>query len=132
MYWIFRGRIRKARLDFNGFLWDTEGCAGGSFETKIRREVRMIVCEFCLQYRQNGECGLGLKIPKSMTCREFGPTIEKFCSDPKDFVDPKQIVQMATYFGIKGPELKKIKLMAAPAETSRLSIEPSPTSDFII
>ena len=31
-----------------------------------------------------------------MTCREFGPTLEKFCSDPKDFVDPKQIVQMAT------------------------------------
>lgn len=92
----------------------------------------MLVCEFCLQYKQSGECGLGLKIPKSMTCREFGPTLEKFCSNPNDFVDPKQIVQMATYFGIKGPELKKIKLMAATAESSRLSIQPSPTSDFII
>jgi hypothetical protein len=40
-----------------------------------------------------------------MTCREFGPTLEQFCSDAKDFVDAKQIVQMATYFGIKGPEL---------------------------
>jgi len=80
----------------------------------------MIVCEFCLHYKQNGECGLGLKIPKSMACREFGPTLEKFCSDAKDFVDPKQIVEMAVYFGIKGPELKKVKLMAARAESTRL------------
>jgi hypothetical protein len=57
-----------------------------------------------------------------MTCREFGPTLEQFCSDAKDFVDPKQIVQMATYFGIKGPELKKIKLMAAKEESIRLSM----------
>jgi hypothetical protein len=55
-----------------------------------------------------------------MTCREFGPTLEQFCSDAKDFVDPKQIVQMATYFGIKGPELKKIKVMAAREESIRL------------
>jgi hypothetical protein len=80
----------------------------------------MIVCEFCLQYnKQDGVCGLGLKIPKSMTCREFGPTMEKFCSDAKDFVDPKQIVQMATYFGIKGPELKKVKLMDEKEESVR-------------
>lgn len=80
----------------------------------------MIVCEFCLQYKQDGECGLGLKIPKSMTCREFGPTLEKFCADSSDFVDLKQLVQMATYFGIKGPELKKVKLMAAREQTSRI------------
>jgi hypothetical protein len=55
-----------------------------------------------------------------MTCREFVPTLEKFCSDPKDFVDPKQIVEMATFFGIKGPEMKKVKLMAAQEESSRL------------
>jgi hypothetical protein len=55
-----------------------------------------------------------------MTCREYGPTLENFCSDPKDFVNPKQIVQMATFFGIKGPELKKIKLMAAREESARL------------
>lgn len=59
-----------------------------------------------------------------MTCREFGPTIEKFCSNPNDFVDPKQILQMATYFGIKGPELKKIKAMAANAENSRIPAVP--------
>jgi len=91
----------------------------------------MIVCEFCLQYKQSGECSLGLKIPKSMTCREFGPTLEKFCANPNDFVDPKQIVQMATYFGIKGPELKKIKSMAAAAASSRLSVQSNPTSNFI-
>jgi hypothetical protein len=88
----------------------------------------MIVCEFCIQYRTAGECGLGLKIPKSMTCREFGPALEKFCSDPKDFVDPNQLVQMAMYFGIKGPELKKVKQMAARAESARLNVVPSPES----
>lgn len=51
--------------------------------------------------------------------------MEKFCSDRKDFVDPRQIVQMATYFGIKGPELKKVKLMASREETSRLENAPS-------
>jgi hypothetical protein len=45
--------------------------------------------------------------------------MEKFCSDPNDFVSPGQIIQMATFFGIKGPELKKVKLIAAREETSR-------------
>ena len=67
--------------------------------------------------------GLVFTIPKSMTCREFGPSLEKFCSDAKDFVDPKQIIQMATYFGVKGPELKKVKLMAAKEQTSRVAAE---------
>lgn len=57
-----------------------------------------------------------------MTCREFGPTLERFCSESKDFVDPKQLVQMATYFGIKGPELKKVKLMAAREQTNRTAL----------
>jgi hypothetical protein len=79
----------------------------------------MIVCEFCLHYRQDGECGLGLKIPKAMSCREFGPGIERFCSDPGDFVNPNQIIQMATFFGMKGTELKKVKLMATREESTR-------------
>jgi hypothetical protein len=79
----------------------------------------MIVCEFCLNYQQDGQCRLGLKIPKAMSCREFGPGIEKFCSDPGDFVNPNQIIQMATYFGMKGTELKKVKLMATREETTR-------------
>jgi hypothetical protein len=64
---------------------------------------------------------LGLNIPKGMSCREFAPSMEKFCSNPNDFVSPSQIIQMATYFGFKKAELKKIKLMAEAAETSRLA-----------
>ncbi len=79
----------------------------------------MKICDFCANFELSGVCRLGLPIPKSMTCREFGPTLEKFCADPKDFVDPRQIVQMATYFAIKGPELRKVKLMAAREESSR-------------
>jgi hypothetical protein len=79
----------------------------------------MIVCEFCLQYRQDGKCMLGLNIPKGMSCREFGPGMERFCSDPKDFVSPNQIIQMAEFFGFKKGELKKVRLMAMQAEAAR-------------
>jgi hypothetical protein len=80
----------------------------------------MIVCEFCIQYKQAGKCRLGLNIPKKMGCREFDPSMERFCSDPKDFVSPRQIIEMATHFGIKGRELKKIKLMTAREESNSL------------
>jgi len=76
----------------------------------------MIVCEFCLHHMQGGECRLGLDIPKGLSCREFAPGIEKFCCDPKDFVNQKQVVQMATFFGFQRGELKKIRLMAANEE----------------
>jgi hypothetical protein len=79
----------------------------------------LIVCDFCRHYRPDGQCYLGLKIPKAMGCREFDPSLERFCSDPKDFVSPAQIVQMATFFGFKGGELKKVNLMAARAESAR-------------
>jgi hypothetical protein len=59
-----------------------------------------------------------------MSCREFKPELEKFCSDPKDFVDHAQIVQMATFFGMKGSELKKVNLMAARAESARPEFSP--------
>ena len=71
----------------------------------------MTICEFCLQYA-NGSCGLGLKIPKTMRCREFAPGLEKFCADPADFVSPNQIVEMARFFGIDKAELKKVKIIA--------------------
>ena len=80
----------------------------------------MIVCEFCSNYQQDGKCGLGLNIPKGMGCQEFSPSIERFCAEPKDFVSPNQIIQMATFFGMKGRELKKVKLMAARADSARL------------
>jgi hypothetical protein len=77
------------------------------------------VCDFCTQYQRDGSCRLGLKIPKAMGCREFEPSLERFCSDPKDFVGPAQIAQMATFFGMKGSELKKVNLMAAREESAR-------------
>ena len=80
----------------------------------------MIICEFCLQYRQDGKCELGLNIPKQMSCREFDPGLEKFCSNPNDFVSLGQIKQMATFFGIKGTELKKVQVMATRGEETRL------------
>ena len=79
----------------------------------------MIVCEFCKRYEPDGKCGLGLSLPKRMGCHEFDPGMDKFCSDPKDFVSPRQIIGMATYFGIKGMELKKIKQMTAREEIKR-------------
>ena len=80
----------------------------------------MIVCDFCSHYQPDSKCRLGLNIPKGMGCHGFSPEIEKFCSNPKDFVNLNQIVQMATFFGMKGMELKKVKVMAAREETARL------------
>ena len=79
----------------------------------------MILCEFCMGYEQDGKCGLGLTIPNGMGCREFAPGIEGFCSNPKDFVSARQIIEMAVHFGIKGMELKKIKLMSVSEESNR-------------
>ena len=81
----------------------------------------MIACDFCLHYTVDRRCSLGLTIPKAMSCREFGPGIDKFCSNPKDFVDSNQIVEMATFFGFQRMELKKVRLMAARTESSRSS-----------
>lgn len=72
----------------------------------------MNICEFCLRYSPEGTCQIGLNIPKGMSCREFAPGLEKFCADPKDFVSPRQIVEMATYFGLQKTELKKVKIIA--------------------
>lgn len=72
----------------------------------------MPICEFCLNFTSAGACTIGLDVRTGMTCREFRPGVEKFCSDPKDFVGPDQLVQMATYFGIGRTELKKVRLMA--------------------
>ena len=82
----------------------------------------MIVCDFCKYYRQDGQCHLGLKIPKTMGCREFAPSLERFCSEPKDFVSHAQIVQMATFFGMKGSELRKVNLMASQEESARAQV----------
>ena len=79
----------------------------------------MAICEFCLNYPQEGKCSVGLDIRKGMTCQEFAPGMEKFCANPNDFVSAGQIMQMATYFGIGRTELKKVRIMAASAENDR-------------
>ena len=84
------------------------------------RKCMMIVCDFCMQYEPDGKCELGLKIPKGMSCPEFDPGLERFCSNPKDYVSPQQIIDMAIFFDIKGRELKKVKLMTAREESNRL------------
>jgi hypothetical protein len=80
--------------------------------------MAMTVCEFCHHY-QRGECGLGLNLPKKMSCNEFRPGLDQFCSDPKDFVTANQIVEMAKFFGFQKMELKKIQSMATNEERER-------------
>jgi hypothetical protein len=53
-----------------------------------------------------------MNIPKTMRCREFEPTMGKFCANPADFVSPTQILEMAKFFGFARNELKKIKIVA--------------------
>jgi len=72
----------------------------------------MTICDFCLLHSAESGCRLGLNIPKTMKCREFAPGIEKFCSEPADFVSPNQIVEMAKFFGLERTELKKVKIIA--------------------
>ena len=71
-------------------------------------------------YRPDGSCALGLNIAKGMRCHDFEPGMEMFCADSKDFVNSRQITDMAAFFGIKGPELKKVRLMAAREESTRV------------
>lgn len=82
----------------------------------------MIVCDFCLHHTDDSKCNLGLNKPKTMSCREFGPGMRKFCSDPKDFVDPGQIIEMARFFGFQKTELKKVKSMAERADEYRTAL----------
>jgi hypothetical protein len=69
-----------------------------------------------MQYLPDGKCGMDLRIPQGMSCREYHPGLQKFCADPNDFVDCGQVVEMAAFFGIKGTELKKVRAMGLQAE----------------
>jgi hypothetical protein len=89
---------------------------------RLQRKRLMIICEFCLQRKEDGACALGLKLPVRIGCREFDPGIEKFCANPSDFKGASQIIQMATFFEFKGKELKKIKEIAMQEEQIRLKI----------
>ena len=68
----------------------------------------MTICEFCSYNQQTGKCGFGLKPPQGMSCVEFTPSLEQFCSEQSDFRDADQIIQMASFFGIKRVEMKKV------------------------
>lgn len=78
----------------------------------------MIICELCMHYRPDGKCGMDLKIPKGMSCREYFPGLQRFCANPGDFVNSSQVIAMATFFGMKGTELKKVKAMGVRAESA--------------
>ena len=82
----------------------------------------MLLCEFCAQFQEDRTCRFGLDLPKRMSCRMYDPSVESFCSKPGDFVNVAQLSQMAVFFGIKGPELKKIKLVATRAVEGRSKI----------
>jgi len=47
----------------------------------------MLLCEFCCNYKGEEKCELDLKIPKSMSCREFEPASEVLF-DPTDLLTP--------------------------------------------
>ena len=72
----------------------------------------MIICDFCSHRSEEGSCGLGLKIPKTMKCHDFAPDMQNFCAKPSDFTGVEQIVEMAKFFGIEKTELKKVKVIA--------------------
>jgi hypothetical protein len=76
----------------------------------------MIICDFCIHYRSDGKCQLGLNIPKGMSCRGFDASLAGFCANPNDFVNASQIIKMAAFFGIKRTELKKVTVMAVREE----------------
>ena len=106
---ISHGRILKERPASSGFRWDNSS-------GPVAAGLIMIICEFCLHYRKECKCELGLNIPKGMSCREFDASLAGFCSDPNDFVNASQIINMAAFFGIKRMELKKVTLIAVREE----------------
>jgi hypothetical protein len=89
----------------------------------------MLLCEFCTRFRRDRSCELGLNLPKRMTCREFDPSVERFCANPADFVSEAQLAQMAAFFDIRGTELKKIRAVAA-REVGRRVRTPSSELDI--
>ena len=77
------------------------------------------LCDFCSEYAKDGTCRLGRPTPRALACQDFAPEMPNFFANPADFTGAAQVVQMATYFGLRGREMKKVKLMAARAEERR-------------
>lgn len=72
----------------------------------------MTICEFCVLQQADKSCLRGLTIPKKMRCLDFAPGIERFCQDPTDYKGGEQLHQMASYFGLRGKELKRVHELA--------------------
>jgi len=72
----------------------------------------MTLCEFCVLQQKDGVCSRGHTTPKTMKCVDFTPGIERFCSTPADYTGREQLKQMASFFGIKGKELKRVLVMS--------------------
>ncbi len=68
----------------------------------------MTLCEFCALQQADGVCSKGHTTPKKMRCVDFTPGIERFCSTPGDYTGQEQLRQMASFFGIRGKELKRV------------------------
>ena len=77
------------------------------------------LCEFCTERASDATCRLGRPAPRGMGCRDFAPEMAEFFTNPSDFIGVHQVVQMATFFGLRGTEMKKVKLMATRAEQKR-------------
>ena len=80
------------------------------------------LCGFCSERLADNSCRLGLNAPRAMSCRDFAPAIEEFCSTATDFTGSAQVVQMATFFGLRGTEMKKVREMAAREEARRTAV----------
>lgn len=79
------------------------------------------LCEFCSERSADSSCRRGLSAPRAMSCREFAPGIDEFFANTADFTGPAQVLQMATFFGLRGTEMKKVRVMAASEETRRIA-----------
>jgi hypothetical protein len=71
----------------------------------------MTLCELCKLQEVDKRCARGLPIPTKMRCTDFTPGIERFCATPEDYTGKDQVYQMALFFGLKGKELKRVKMM---------------------
>ena len=77
------------------------------------------LCEFCSERDAGGSCRLERPTPRAMGCRDFAPEMANFFANPLDFTGLAQVVQMATFFGLRGSEMKKVRAMAACAVERR-------------
>lgn len=69
----------------------------------------MILCELCTLQTTEKNCSRGHNTPTKMRCVDFTPGLERFFANAADYTGKAQITQMASYFGLKGKELKRVQ-----------------------